>query len=404
MSTDFFEILTESLREKNCWQLTLSKPPKHSGELQKVTIRPVTLKGEFFYQFAYRTPKQESHENLDPVLTLDRVQGMLPEKFLHCHLFTEKADYEARFKPGGKYKLKQSPPSRQAESISLDHNRRKKYIIPENEPCPFLERIGVMTRGGNVKSARQHKFRQINRFLELVSDIMPHLRSQGTLNVIDFGCGKSYLTFALHHLLTQVYRRQVNIVGLDLKREVIEDCNQIARDLNCEGLSFREGDLVHYETSEPVHLCVSLHACDTATDAALAQAVRWETDVILSVPCCQHELLEQLVSPTLGPLTQHGILKERFAALATDALRARVLEFCGYKTQVVEFIDLEHTPKNLLIRAIRQRQPASVHPQEVSGYLQFKNLLHMERFTLEQALGDLFPLGGDDADDDGEEE
>ena len=245
-----------------------------------------------------------------------------------------------------------------------------------------------MTAEGRVKSAMTHKFRQINRFLELVDDIVPSLPAGRELRIVDFGCGKSYLTFALHHLLTNIHGRQVRIIGLDRKADVIRHCTEIAGRLDCRGLEFREGDIVAHHEDEPVDLAVSLHACDTATDDALAQALRWQTRVILAVPCCQHELAKTIDSRDLAPLLRHGILHERFAALATDALRSLVLEICGYATQVVEFIDLEHTAKNLLIRAVRREQtdPALLTAR-LTEYQSLKRNLGIETPNLERALG-----------------
>jgi hypothetical protein len=207
---------------------------------------------------------------------------------------------------------------------------------------------------------------------------------------LDFGCGKSYLTFALHHLLTQVQHRDVRMAGLDLKADVIGHCNDIARRLQCRGLQFHQGDIAGYRAGEKIDLAVSLHACDTATDEALAAAVRRQARVILAVPCCQHELAAQLDSPALSLLTEHGILRERLASLATDALRAKVLDLIGYRTQVVEFIDLEHTAKNLLLRAVRRDRPAAPSPEEMAAYQDFKRLLGVRQFRLEAALGELF--------------
>jgi len=233
------------------------------------------------------------------------------------------------------------------------HDRRKRYLLEEGRPIPFLIELGVMTPDGMVLKSRYDKFRQVNRFLELVDDIVPGLRSDGKLRIVDFGCGKSYLTFAIHYLLTELRGREVEIVGLDLKEDVIEACSALASRFGAEGLRFQHGEIGSFETHEKVDLVVSLHACDTATDAALAQAVRWQADVILAVPCCQKEAYRQIRSGMLAPLLQHGLAKERFAALVTDTLRAQMLELQGYRTQLVEFVPLEHTAKNVLIRAVK---------------------------------------------------
>lgn len=288
----------------------------------------------------------------------------------------------------GEFTWRSSPPTKVLADET--HNRRKQYLIPEDVPCPFLIEIGVMNREGRVLAAKYHKFRQINRFLELVDDVLPHLPADRELQIVDFGSGKSYLTFALHHLLTAIRSRQVQVIGVDRKADVIRDCARIADQLNCQGLSFKHGDIAQFGSIGQVDLMVSLHACDTATDAAIAQAVHWQTPVILAVPCCQHELAASLqVAPALAAIETHGILKERLAALATDALRANLLDLCGYQTQVVEFIDLEHTPKNLLIRAIRRNPAVARTAASLESYRQLVNLLGIEKPYLQRALSDL---------------
>jgi SAM-dependent methyltransferase len=243
------------------------------------------------------------------------------------------------------------PPTRAA--AARRHDRRKQYLLDEGTPVPFLVELGVMTPDGTVRRSRYDKFRQVNRFLELVDDVVPSLRPDGTLRIVDFGCGKSYLTFAIHHLLTEIRGRDVEIVGLDLKGDVIAACSALAERSGAEGLRFEQGDIAGFDAGERVDLVVSLHACDTATDEALAQAVRWDADAILAVPCCQKEAYRQLESSLLAPMLRHGLAKERFAALVTDTLRAQLLELHGYRAQLVEFVSLEHTAKNVLIRAVK---------------------------------------------------
>jgi SAM-dependent methyltransferase len=261
--------------------------------------------------------------------------------------------------------------------------------LPEHEPTPFLVEIGVMTRAGKVKAAKQSKFRQINRFLELVNDVIPELPADGTLRVVDFGSGKSYLTFALYHLLTRVHGRSVHILGLDRRADVIADCRRIAAKLGCPGLEFRVGEIGDEPEEGTVDLAVSLHACDTATDDALARAVTWRAAVILAVPCCQHELAPKIHLPQLAPLHHQGILHAQFASLATDALRAQALEACGYKTQVVEFIELEHTAKNLLLRAVRRAETSGLSDAATEAYRQLKQSLGLDEIAADRIIGAL---------------
>lgn len=258
---------------------------------------------------------------------------------------------------------------------------------------PFLIELGIMNASGKVLAPKYDKFRQINRFVELIADIVPHLPTDRTLNIIDFGCGKSYLTFALYHYLKEIQGFDLRVIGLDLKEDVIRHCSDLAERFGYEGLQFLVGDIAQYDGLEQVDMVVTLHACDTATDAALEKAIRWQAGVILSVPCCQHELFRQVEAQVLAPLLQHGILKERFSALATDAIRASLLDLLGYKTQLLEFIDMEHTPKNILIRAVKAAAPkADELAAAARSYMEFRSLLSAEPY-LEKAMSkELQPL------------
>ncbi len=236
----------------------------------------------------------------------------------------------------------------------MAHNRVKRYILEEGKPVPFLVDLGVQTKEGRIVRARYDKFRQINRFLEFIEDILPALSEEKTVHIIDFGCGKSYLTFAMYYYLHQIKGYDVEITGLDLKEDVIERCNLLAGKYGYDKLRFLQGDIAQYEGAEQVDMVVTLHACDTATDYALEKAVRWNARVILSVPCCQHEVNRQIQNAELSAIFQYGIVKERISALITDAVRAQLLESQGYDANILEFIDMEHTPKNLLIRAVKR--------------------------------------------------
>ncbi|MBA3476361.1 MAG: SAM-dependent methyltransferase [Actinobacteria bacterium] len=322
----------------------LSKP--RSRELPaRVTVDPVELRGETAYRFTTHLADRATHENLTADGARERL-GTLLADYRQALLQTADADWQVL----GETVLRR-PPSRPAASGA--HDRKKQYLLEEGTPVAFLVELGVMTPEGAVRKSRYDKFRQINRFLELVDDIVPSLRPEGTLRVVDFGCGKSYLTFAIHHLLTVLRGREVELVGLDLKEDVIAACSALAKQSGAAGLRFELGDIAGFDARQDVDLVVSLHACDTATDETLAQAVRWAADAILAVPCCQKEAYRQLESSLLAPLLRHGLAKERFASLVTDALRAQLLELAGYRTQLVELVALEHTAKNVLIRAVK---------------------------------------------------
>jgi hypothetical protein len=255
---------------------------------------------------------------------------------------------------------------------------------------PYLVELGVQTPEGRVRSPRRAKFRQVNRFVELVDDVVPALPRE-RVRVVDFGSGRAYLTFALHDLLTRIHGLEVDVLGLDVKEDVVAECETLARRLGAAGLRFEIGDIAEADLAG-VDLVVSLHACDTATDAALERAVRARAQVILAVPCCQHELLGQLSNDTLKPLLRHGTLKERFAAEVTDAARARLLEIAGYDVQVVEFVALEHTPKNVLLRATRTQRPARDTARMAAEYRAFADSLGIDP-TLERLLRDVVEVG-----------
>lgn len=322
----------------------LSKP--RSRDLPaKVTVEPVDLRGEPAFRFTTQLPDRTTHENLARDAARERL-GTLLADYGQGLLQSADADWQVL---GGK--VLRRPPTR--PTATREHDRKKRYLLEEGVPVPFLVELGVMTPDGKVRRSRYDKFRQVNRFLELVDDVVPALRPEGTLRIVDFGSGKSYLTFAVHHLLTELRGREVELVGLDLKQDVIEASSALAERTNAAGLRFQHGDIAGFDAGGKVDLVVSLHACDTATDEALAQAVRWQADAILAVPCCQKEAYRQIESALLAPLLRHGLAKERFAALVTDTLRAQLLELAGYRTQLVEFVPLEHTAKNVLIRAVK---------------------------------------------------
>jgi hypothetical protein len=352
----------------------------------KTSARPVVVKGETRLQWAERRGKQEVHANLTIEESLKRLTREFPSKFRQVNLLTTEADFESRADARGKVVSRRGKPSTK-RPVDVSHDATKNYLIPEGKPCTFLEAVGVMTADGRVRAAMQHKFRQINRFLEFVNDVYSDLPAEGVIRVVDFGCGKSYLTLAIHHLLTVVHKRQVDIQGIDRTDDVVATCRSVADRLELEGIRFEAGDIGDAKVDGPVHLAVALHACDTATDAALAKAVQWKANVILAAPCCQHEIAAQMHAESLDLLESHGILKERFAALATDAMRAAALEAGGYRTQVIEFIDLDHTAKNLLIRAVRrERVDSEAQAQWAAKLRAMQELLQIQQTAIESIM------------------
>ena len=273
--------------------------------------------------------------------------------FKQMQLETTQYSYHILISKKGKVNI-QRKKQKEKKRVNLTHDREKQYILKAGVAVPFLQDLGVMGCDGNIKKGKKDKFRQINRFLEFIEDILPRLPKCEKLRILDFGCGKSYLTFAMYYYLHKMQGYDIQITGLDLKQDVINECNALSKKYGYDkDLTFLKGDIVDYEETNQIDMVVTLHACDTATDYALYKAIRWDAKIILSVPCCQHELNTQIENEILQPLLSYGILKERMAALVTDGLRAEYLKQNGYDTQILEFIDMEHTPKNLLIRGVK---------------------------------------------------
>lgn len=315
--------------------------------------RVVILRKKNGYQAEQYTDKQVFHNNIPEEGLAAALVDYMNLGFAQLDAFAQSGHFMLKQAKSGKILFKAEAP--QAVKAQLTHDRKKNYILPEGAVIPPLQDLGVFTAEGKVAAPMRDKYRQINRFLELIDDAVGDRKEK--LTVIDFGCGKSYLTFILYYYFTRIKGLEVDMIGLDLKADVIEHCNKVAKRYGYEGLRFELGDIKGYNCQTPPDMVVTLHACDTATDHALYHAVRWGTKMIFSVPCCQHELNPQMKPGTLSALTKYGIIRERTAALMTDAIRGCLLEWCGYKTQLLEFVDLENSPKNILIRAVKSNIP-----------------------------------------------
>ena len=361
-------ILEQNLND-NFISAVLSNP-RDEKLAAKVKVRPVLMKDIRVYQMETFRGNQAFHENLSADEACEKMLEAV-ENMKQMQLVTADAEFSVLISKKGKVTIKKKQKKAKMRPLDLNHNRKKQYILQEGVPVPFLQDLGVMTEEGKIVHARSDKFRQINRFLEFIEDILPQLDSGRELTILDFGCGKSYLTFAMYYYLHELKEYDIRIIGLDLKKEVIRHCNELSEKYGYEKLRFLEGDIADYTGVNKVDMVVTLHACDTATDYALAKAVGWDAKVILSVPCCQHELNRQIRNEVLEPVLRYGLLKERMAALITDGLRAQYLEREGYEAQILEFIDMEHTPKNILIRAVKRNQKAdqkeSVRRQQIEA-------------------------------------
>lgn len=356
--SDLQSLFTDCLNE-TLIRVILSNPSSKDGVI-KICARPMLKNKSLLFQIEEYTKTQVFHKNLTAGDAGSYLTGKLSSdtssqtaSFKNALVETQSFTANVLVSKKGTITIKKKMnASAKQPKISLSHNRKKKYILEEGIPVPFLIDLGVMTQNGNIVNAHYDKFRQINRFLEYIEDILPSLPTDRELRILDFGCGKSYLTFAIYYYLKILKGYPVRITGLDLKEDVIRHCNELAVKYGYNKLEFLCGDIAYYDGCSQVDMVVTLHACDTATDYALAKAVGWGAKVILSVPCCQHELNKQMKNDLLSPVLHYGILKERMAALMTDGLRAQILEANGYRTQILEFIDMAHPPKNLLIRAV----------------------------------------------------
>lgn len=333
---------------------TLSNP-RNKDAIQKVKVRPILKKDTLLFQLESFQNNQAFHENMEVEKACEKLLEHM-ENMKQMQLDTQGCSYSVLISKKGKVTIKSKLKKGDRKKINMSHDRKKKYVLEEGIPVPFLQDLGVMTQEGKIVHAKFDKFRQINRFLEFIEDILPELDKDRELTILDFGCGKSYLTFAMYYYLHELKSYDIRIIGLDLKKDVIRHCNELSEKYGYEKLKFLEGDIADYTGVNKVDMVVTLHACDTATDYALAKAVGWDAKVILSVPCCQHELNRQIKNEVLEPILKYGLLKERMAALITDGLRAEYLEREGYTAQILEFIDMEHTPKNILIRAVKNKK------------------------------------------------
>ena len=379
-----FELLKENFENKNITKCIFSNM-KGDYEYTKIIIKPLIIKNNFVYQFEQFKNNKAYHSNLTVEESIEKLSTII-ENFYQYVVFTTEADIQII---RGKKDFNMKSTCNQKEICSLEHNKVKRYILEEGTPIPFLIRLGIMGEDGKVFKKSYDKFRQINKYLEFIDETIKELKNKKYIDThikaVDFGCGKSYLTFALHYYLKNIQNMTFEVIGLDLKKDVIEHCNQIAKDLNMENIEFLTGDIKDFNKLKNVDLIFSLHACNNATDYSLLKGLELDAKAILAVPCCQHEFNQKMSQNKKSeffafenPIGKHGILLEKFASLATDALRAQALELCGYKTQVMEFIDMEHTPKNILIRGIKENPNKNILEKKLQEYEVYKKFLGIE--------------------------
>lgn len=378
------KVLNDGINE-NLYQIILSNPRKADG-VEKIKVRPVLVKGKIEFQETSYVGTKVFHENFSKEKLIERILTVFIENFKQGELENKEFRATVLVSKKGKITVKTKKNVGEKKEINLSHNRVKQYILEEGKTVPFLVELGVQSKDGKIIKSKYDKFKQINRYLEFIRDVLPILPKDRTVNIIDFGCGKSYLTFAMYYYLKVLNGFDIRVIGLDLKDDVIEKCNRLSEKFGySDALKFIRGDISTFEGDYQPDMVVTLHACDTATDYALEKAVRWGARVILSVPCCQHEVNKQIECKELEPVLKYGLLKERMSALITDAVRANLLEEQGYDTQILEFIDMEHTPKNLLIRAVKRQGTGNVQEKEPSKTEELLDFLHTN-----QTLNELF--------------
>ena len=400
-SKELVRLLRKSVLSGGLQKVVFSSPKQPAETVRRIEVRPVEIREAKRFQFSSQTETQQTHRNLDANEAIAAFDSLCRGDYRNVRVVMNSGVSEARMSKKGVWFLKTTPTSpttteKTAESTAPElesHNRVRNYLIPEGVPCPFLIESGVMSRDGSVRASHSRKFRQINRFLEFINDIADAMPSDRPIRIVDFGCGKSYLTFATHYLFTTILKRDCQVIGLDRRTDVIDTCRKVMTSLALQNLEFHVGDISGFLSDAPVDLMISLHACDTATDDAIAQAIQWNSSAILAVPCCQHELNDILADTALSPITSYGITRDRFAAIATDTMRASLLTACGYQTQVMEFIDMEHTPKNLLIRAVRRKSANSgaktTASKALTDVLTLRSQLGVEPLSLERGLNEL---------------
>ena len=375
---NYIDIIKELLVKNELIEIIISGKEEKTTEYNKISIKPFLKDEIIYFQFAYIYDKKTTHENIEAVETIDK----LVEDFVNFKqmvIFANSNDYQVLKNKKGIKVIKNKASKKQGELL---HNRKKNYIIPEDEPCKFLEILGVMNEKGKVFKDKYDKFRQINKYLEFIRDIKDELNKKKKIRIVDSGSGKAYLTFALYYYINEVLGVEAEITGIDLKKDVVEFCNDTAKKLEYKNLKFLWGDIKTFTEFEGIDMIVTLHACDIATDMAIAHGIKWKSRIIMVVPCCQHEIFTQIKNDSMSPLLKHGILKERISSLVTDAARGNLLEVVGYNVQFVEFIDMEHTPKNIMIRAIYNGQK---NEKALVEYMRYKEFWSIEPY-LEKSI------------------
>lgn len=350
---DLKNAICEMLKEEII-KIVISNKANKEVEYNKISfLLKENNKGKKYYQIEKFTDKQVFHENIEVNQLEKALFDIVNDNYKQLSAWSNETSFDLKISKKGKVFLGKKK-SNNSNLSNKSHNKEKNYILKEGMIIEPLIDLGVFTKEGKVINSKYDKYKQINRFIEIIDDEIKK-NDYKELTILDFGCGKSYLTFVLYYYFVQIKHINVKMIGLDLKADVIKKCNEIAKRYKYDNLHFELGDINGYKYENNVDMVITLHACDTATDYALYNAIKWNAKMIFSVPCCQHEFNHQMEANTLSILTKYGIIQERMAALMTDAVRGNLLEAAGYKTQLLEFIDIAHSPKNILIRASKSK-------------------------------------------------
>ena len=382
MNHEIISELLSHIKNNNLAKITFSNIRNKELELDKVIAKPVNIKNNINIQFEYRYKRIIKHENIITA-NVDKIKIMLEELFsLAKDISVITSDEIINIKISKKFKVSINKKKTEKKDISFEHNTSKEYFLDEKQKYDFLIELGIQNKEGKILKARYNKFRQINKYLEFIKHATTQLDTKNQITILDFGSGKSYLTFSTYYYLTEILKLNVKIIGIDLKKEVIEYCNNISKKLNFNNLEFVYGDVIDYENKNKIDMVISLHACNTATDIALLKSLGWNAKIFFAVPCCQKELNNQLDSTFIPFMLKHGIIKEKFSTLLTDSIRSEVLEVFGYKSDIVEFISEENTPKNQLIRAYKTTD--KINFEKLVSLESFVESLNIKMFLLDE--------------------
>ncbi|SHK15738.1 class I SAM-dependent methyltransferase [Tepidibacter formicigenes] len=378
---DLKKVIDEIIQQ-DIVKLVVSNKKNKDVEYNKIIFVLKENSKKQYYQIEKYTDKQVFHENIDINILGEKVLEYLSSSYKQLSAWSNTNTFDLKISKKGKILFNK----KKSDNIKIPnkgHNREKNYILKEGMLIQPLIDLGIFTKEGKIVNSKYDKYKQINRFVEIIDDEIKK-NDFKELTILDFGCGKSYLTFVLYYYFVEIKKINVKMIGLDLKPDVIKKCNNIAKKYNYENLRFELGDINGFKYNNKVDMVITLHACDTATDYALYNAIKWNSNMIFSVPCCQHEFNKQMKSESLSIFTKYGVVQERIAALMTDSVRANLLESVGYKAQLLEFIDIAHSPKNILIRASK----ASISNNKKEKALhEVKNL--MNQFNLNPTLFNL---------------